>query len=65
VGGDVEGGEEDDGPCGCLVEGDVLVEGDEVVERRATEEGDEVAADGEEDEDDVDMKDECGGTSGD
>ena len=46
----------DDRPCGGLVECDVLVEGNEVVERCAADEGDEVAADGEQDEDDIDVK---------
>lgn len=59
---DVDGGADDDGPCGRLVKGDVLVEGDDIVERGAAEERDEVAADGKEDEDDVDVEDERGGT---
>ena len=45
----------DDGPGGGLVEGDVLVKGDDVVERCTTEEGYEIAADREKDEDNVDM----------
>ena len=59
---DVDDGAEDDGPGGRLVEGDVLVEGDDVVEGRAAQEGDEVPADGEENEDDIDMEDKCGGS---
>lgn len=55
---DVHDGEEDDGPGDHFVEGDVLVEGDDVVEWGAPEEGDEVPADGEEDEDDIDVEDE-------
>ena len=60
VGASVDSGEEDDGPCCCFVEGDVLVEGDDVVEWSTTEERDEVAADWEEDEYDVDVKDQRG-----
>jgi hypothetical protein len=37
------------------MEGEVLVKGDDVVQRCATEEGDEIAADGEKDEDDINM----------
>ncbi len=37
------------------MEGDVLVKGNNLVKGRATEEGDEIAADGEKDEDDVNM----------
>jgi hypothetical protein len=48
-------GPEDDGPASGLVEGDVFVERNEVVKGRATEEGDEVTADREENEDDVDV----------
>jgi hypothetical protein len=48
---------DDNGPGGGLVEGDVLVEGDELVEGCATKEGDEIAADGEKDEDDINMQD--------
>jgi hypothetical protein len=46
---------DDDRPSSGLMEGDVLVKGDDVVQRRATEEGDEIAADGEKDEDDINM----------
>ena len=54
---DVDDGPEDDRPGDHLMESDVLIEGDNVVERRAPEDGDEVPADGEEDEDHVDMQD--------
>lgn len=53
VRGDVDEGE-DDRPGDRFVESNVLVERDGVVERCASEEGDEVAADGEEDEGQVD-----------
>lgn len=53
----VDGREEDDGPGDGFVERDVLVKRDEVVQGGASQEGDEVAADGEEDEDHVDVKD--------
>jgi hypothetical protein len=43
---DVDNGEEDDGPGNRFVESDVLIEGDDIVERCTPEEGDEVTADG-------------------
>jgi hypothetical protein len=46
---------DDDGPGGGLMEGEVLVKGDDVVKGCATEEGYEIAADGEKDEDNIDM----------
>ncbi len=55
VRGDVHEAADDDRPSGGLVEGDVLVEGDDVVQGSAAEDGDEVTAHGEEDEDNVDM----------
>ena len=58
VGDDVNDGEDDDGPGDGLVERDVLVEGDKRVQGRAPEERDEVTADGEEDEGNVDVEDE-------
>ena len=42
------------------MEGDIFVEGNIMVERRATDQGDEVAADGEQDEYDIDMQNESG-----
>jgi hypothetical protein len=45
----------DDRPCGSLMEGKVLVKGDDVVERCTAKEGDEIAADGEKDEDNINM----------
>ena len=45
----------DDGPGRGLMKGEVLVKGNDVVERCATEEGYEVAADGEKDEDNINM----------
>lgn len=55
---DVDDGPKDDRPSDHLMESDVLIEGDNVVERRAPEDGDEVPADGEEDEDHIDVQDE-------
>ena len=60
---DMDKGKECNGPSYCLVEGNVLVEGDDVVQRCATEERDEVTANRQEDEDHVDMEDESGSTS--
>lgn len=51
--GDVNDRPEDDGPGSRLVEGDILVEGNVVVQRGAPDEGYEVAADGQQDEDDI------------
>lgn len=59
---DVDDGEDDDGPGDGLVERDVLVEGDERVQRGPAEERDEVAANGEQDERNVDVEDERSGT---
>jgi hypothetical protein len=47
--------EEDDGPSGCDVEFDTVIEWDNIIECRLAEEGNEVAADWEKDEDDVYM----------
>lgn len=45
-------------PCGGLVEGDVLVKRNDIAERGPSEERYEVTADGEENEDDIDVEDE-------
>lgn len=52
---DVDGGASDDRPGGCLMKSDVLVKRDDLVEGSAAKEGDKIAADGKEDEDDVNM----------
>ena len=52
---DMHGSAEDDRPGGGLMKGDVLVKGDDLVEGCATKEGDEIATDGEKDEDDINM----------
>lgn len=52
----------DNRPCGGLVESNVLVQGNDLVKGCATKEGDEIAADGEKNEDDIDMKDKGGCT---
>lgn len=54
---------EEDGPGGRLVEGDVLVEGDDVVKRCTTQHGDKVAANGKQDEDDINVQDHGGSAS--
>ena len=46
---------EDNRPRGGLMEGDVLVKGNDLVKGCATKEGDEIATDGEKDEDDINM----------
>lgn len=56
VGNSVDPREEDNGPSGGDVEGDVLVELDDSVERSLTGQGDERAADGEKDQSDVDVE---------
>ena len=60
--GDVNTGANDDGPCSGLVKSNVLVEGDDIIKGCAAEEGDEVAADGEEDEYHINMQYKCGAT---
>lgn len=55
---DVDKGEEDDRPGDHLVEGNVLVKGDDVVQCGSAQQGDKVPADGEQDENDIDMQDE-------
>ena len=62
MGDGVDPRKEDDGPCRRDVEGDVLVELDDAVERRLSGQRDESPADGEEDEGDVDMKNQGGRT---
>lgn len=56
-------GPDDDGPTGGLVECDVLVERNEIVERSAAQNRNEVAANRQQDVDDIDMAKE-GGCSG-
>ena len=63
VSGNVDACPEDDGPSGGLVERDVLVERNVVIQRRAADEGDEVTADWQQDEDDIDVQDERSTTS--
>jgi hypothetical protein len=58
----MDGGTDDDGPSGGFVEGNVLVEWDDVVKGSSAKKGDEVAADGKEDEDDIDMENKGSGT---
>ena len=60
---DVDNGTNDDSPTCGFVEGDVLVKRNDFIQGGAANEGDEVAADGEEDEGDVDMETEGSGTS--
>lgn len=62
VGNDVDDCADNDGPGGCLVESDVLVKGDDVVQRCSAEEGDEVTADGKQDEDHIYVHDKSGST---
>lgn len=51
---------EDDRPGGSLVEGDVLVERDDIVQGGSAQQGDKVPAYREEDKGDINVKDECG-----
>ena len=52
---DMHGSTEDNGPGGGLMERDVLVKRNDLVKGRATKEGDEIAADREKDEDDINV----------
>jgi len=63
VGDSVNDRPEDDRPGGGLVEGDVLVEGNDIVQRSAAQHGDKASAHGEQDKGDVDMQNESGSTS--
>jgi hypothetical protein len=47
----------DDSPAGGFVECDILVEGYDVPKRRASNDRDEVPADGKQDEDNIDVED--------
>jgi hypothetical protein len=62
MGDDMDGCTDDDGPCSGFVEGDVLIERDNVIEGGFAKKGDEVAADGKKDEDDIDVENKGGGT---
>ena len=57
VGNDMNDCASDDGPGGCFVEGDALVKGNDVVQGRSAEEGDEVTADRKQDENHIYMHD--------
>jgi hypothetical protein len=63
VGDNMNDSESHDRPCGGFVESDVLVEGNDTIEGGLAKERDEVAANGKENEDDIDIKNEGGGTS--
>jgi hypothetical protein len=58
----VHRGEDDNRPGGGDVELDVIIERNDIVQGRLAEEGDEVSANWEKNEDDIEMEDECGGT---
>jgi len=62
VGEGMDGGKEHNRPRSGNMEADVVVEWDDIVQRRLAEQGDEVAANGEENKDDVDVEDEGGST---
>ena len=56
VGNGVHPRPEEDGPCCCDMEGDVLVELDDAVQRSLSGEGDERSADGEQNQGDIDVQ---------
>lgn len=58
----VEPGEEDDGPSDQLMECDVLIERNHVVQRRPPGHGDQISADWEKNEGDVNMQHQGGRT---
>jgi hypothetical protein len=62
VGTNMDRGKDNNGPRGCDVEFDVVIERNDIVQGRLAEERDEVSADWEKNEDDIEMEDECGGT---
>jgi hypothetical protein len=51
-----------DGPAGCYVKSDALVERYDIIQRCPTQKRDEVAANGKHDEGDIDMEDKSGPT---
>jgi hypothetical protein len=61
VGRNMDRGEDDNRPGGGDVELDVIVERNDIVQRGLAEERDEIPADWEKNEDDIEMEDECGG----
>ena len=63
VSGNMDNREQDHGPCGCFVEGDVFVKRNELVQWGPTKEGDEIATDGQKDEDDIGVENESSRTS--
>jgi hypothetical protein len=63
VGSNVNDGKYHYGPSSRLVEGDGLIKGDEIVQRGATKQRYEVTADGQEDENNVDMENQRSCTS--
>ena len=63
VGGNVDNREEDHGPRSCFVEGDVFVKRNELVQWCPTKKGDEIATDGQKDENDIGVENESGRTS--
>ena len=62
VGCNVDCGEDNDGPCSRNVELDVIIKRNDIVQWGLAEEGDEVPANWEQDEDNIEMEDERGGT---
>ena len=62
VGTNMHRGEDDNGPGGGDVELDVIIERNDIVQRCLAEERDEVPANWEQNEDDIEMEDEGGGT---
>lgn len=62
MGNRVDPREEDDGPCRGDVEGDILVELDDSVERRLSSQGDERSANREKNEGDIDVENQSGRT---
>lgn len=62
VGSNMHRGEDDNRPGGGDVELDVIIERNDIVQGRLAEERDEIPANWEQNEDDVEMEDECSGT---
>jgi hypothetical protein len=60
---DVHSSASDNGPGGSFMESDVLIKRNDIIERRPTKEGNEVSANREKDENDIDVKNKSSGTS--
>ena len=64
MGDDVNDSPKNDGPSGGLVEGDILVERDNVTQGCTTQQGDKIPAHGKKNKSNINVEDEGGGPGG-